>query len=97
MMLQPFWPTGSGCARGFLGSLDAAWMMKGWGEGKKPLNLLAEREGIFRLLAQTTPENLCKNFSNYSIKPDTRYIFQLFLFLWEQENNNCECNKYSRL
>lgn len=24
-LLEPFWPTGSGCARGFLASYDAAW------------------------------------------------------------------------
>ena len=70
---QPFWPTGSGCARGFLGSLDAAWMMRGWGLGKKPLDLIAERESIFRLLPQTTPENLSKNHADYTIDPDTRY------------------------
>ncbi|KAL9984731.1 hypothetical protein ACROYT_G007062 [Oculina patagonica] len=72
-LLEPFWPTGSGCARGFLGCFDAAWTMRGWGLGREPLDLLAERDSIFRLLAQTTPENISKNFDEYSINPATRY------------------------
>lgn len=72
-LFQPFWPTGSGCARGFLGSFDAAWTMRGWGLGQEPLDLLAERDSIFRLLAQTTPENISKNFDEFSINPGTRY------------------------
>ncbi|OXB80472.1 UNVERIFIED_CONTAM: hypothetical protein H355_004305 [Colinus virginianus] len=31
------------------------------------------RESIYRLLPQTTPENVSKNFSHYSIDPATRY------------------------
>lgn len=31
------------------------------------------RESIYRLLPQTTPENVSKNFSQYSIDPVTRY------------------------
>lgn len=27
-LLEPFWPTGSGCARGFLSALDAAWAIR---------------------------------------------------------------------
>ena len=72
--IQPFWPTGSGCARGFLGCLDAAWMIKNWSAGiMNPLEVLAERESIYRLLAQTTPENLCKDYDKYGITPGTRY------------------------
>ena len=73
LWFQPFWPTGSGCARGFLGCFDAAWTMRGWGMGREPLDLLAERDSIFRLLAQTTPENITKNFDEFSINPVTRY------------------------
>ncbi|XP_022779820.1 F-actin-methionine sulfoxide oxidase MICAL2-like isoform X4 [Stylophora pistillata] len=72
-LLEPFWPTGSGCARGFLGCFDAAWTMRGWGLGREPIDLLTERDSIFRLLAQTTPENISKNFEEYSINPVTRY------------------------
>lgn len=31
------------------------------------------RESIYRLLPQTTPENVSKNFSHYSVDPTTRY------------------------
>lgn len=41
--LQPFWPLGTGVARGFLAAFDAAWMVKRWAEGAEPLEVLAER------------------------------------------------------
>ncbi|XP_033740266.1 protein-methionine sulfoxide oxidase mical3b-like isoform X3 [Pecten maximus] len=73
-LLEPFWPTGSGCARGFLSCLDAAWMIRRWASGKMtPLQVLAERESIFLRLSQTTPENLHKNHHMYTIDPNTRY------------------------
>lgn len=31
------------------------------------------RESIYRLLPQTTPENIAKNFDQYTIDPSTRY------------------------
>lgn len=31
------------------------------------------RESIYRLLPQTTPENIAKNFDQYTIDPTTRY------------------------
>lgn len=34
---------GTGCARGFLAAFDTAWMVKGWAQGRKPLEILAER------------------------------------------------------
>lgn len=72
--LQPFWPTGSGCARGFLSSLDAAWAIRSWSLGTlTPLDVLSERESIYRLLAQTTPDNLNKDWKSYTLDPSTRY------------------------
>lgn len=41
--LQPFWPMGTGCARGFLAAFDTAWMVKSWDQGTPPLEMLAER------------------------------------------------------
>lgn len=73
IFLQPFWPTGSGCARGFLGAFDAAWMMKRFASGTDPIKLLEEREAILYLLPQTTPERLQKNLAGYTIDPKTRY------------------------
>ncbi|XP_060809682.1 F-actin-monooxygenase Mical isoform X1 [Amyelois transitella] len=74
-LLEPFWPTGSGCARGFLSALDAAWAVRTWGQSPTPhpLEVIAERESIYRLLAQTTPENLHRDFGAYTLDPGTRY------------------------
>ncbi|KAI7802477.1 putative protein-methionine sulfoxide oxidase MICAL3 [Triplophysa rosa] len=72
-LLEPFWPMGTGIARGFLAAIDSAWMVRSWAQGKSPLEVLAERESVYRLLPQTTPENVSKNFSQYSVDPSTRY------------------------
>ncbi|XP_067356945.1 F-actin-monooxygenase mical2b isoform X4 [Channa argus] len=72
-LLEPFWPMGTGCARGFLAAFDTAWMVRGWAQGRSLLEILAERESIYRLLPQTTPENISKNFEQYTIDPATRY------------------------
>ncbi|XP_030648936.1 F-actin-monooxygenase MICAL2 isoform X1 [Chanos chanos] len=72
-LLEPFWPMGTGCARGFLAAFDTAWMVKSWAQGRAPLEVLAERESLYRLLPQTTPENIAKNFDQYTIDPGTRY------------------------
>lgn len=39
----------------------------------RPLSSVHFRESIYRLLPQTTPENVSKNFSHYSVDPTTRY------------------------
>ncbi|XP_052397315.1 F-actin-monooxygenase mical1 [Carassius gibelio] len=72
-LVEPFWPLGTGIARGFLAAFDTAWMVRNWGKGVPPLELLAERESMYKLLSQTTPENISKNYSAYSIDPATRY------------------------
>jgi len=73
-LLEPFWPTGTGIARGFLGALDAVWMVRQWASGDmSPLEIMEERESILKLLPQTTPENITKDFKNISIVPKTRY------------------------
>ncbi|XP_061884485.1 F-actin-monooxygenase MICAL2 isoform X6 [Entelurus aequoreus] len=72
-LLEPFWPMGTGCARGFLAASDTAWMVKSWAQGRTVLEVLAERESIYRLLPQTTPENITKNLEQYTIDPATRY------------------------
>ncbi|XP_046889345.1 protein-methionine sulfoxide oxidase mical3a isoform X4 [Hypomesus transpacificus] len=72
-LLEPFWPMGTGIARGFLAAMDSAWMVRSWAQGNTTLQVLAERESIYRLLPQTTPENVSKNFSHYSVNPTTRY------------------------
>ncbi|XP_072910101.1 F-actin-monooxygenase mical1-like isoform X2 [Hemitrygon akajei] len=72
-LVEPFWPLGTGIARGFLAAFDAAWLVRKWIKGIAPLELLAERESIYQLLSQTTPANTSKNISQYSIDPVTRY------------------------
>jgi len=73
-LLEPFWPTGTGIARGFLGALDAVWMVRQWASGDmSPIEIMEERESILKLLPQTTPENITKDFKNISIVPRTRY------------------------
>jgi len=72
-LLEPFWPDGTGCARGFLSALDAAWMLRSWSLQSNPLGVLEERENLYSMLSQTTDENLNKNFKNYSLDPRSRY------------------------
>ncbi|RWS28213.1 hypothetical protein B4U80_06305, partial [Leptotrombidium deliense] len=80
-LLEPFWPTGSGCGRGFLSSMDAAWLIRQWSthrcrtleDEEEILKVLSERESIYRLLGQTKSENLSQNYAAYTINPITRY------------------------
>ncbi|KAF6115032.1 microtubule associated monooxygenase, calponin and LIM domain containing 1 [Phyllostomus discolor] len=72
-LVEPFWPLGTGVARGFLAAFDAAWMVKRWAEGAKPLEVLAERESLYQLLSQTSPENMHRNVAQYGLDPATRY------------------------
>uniref|UniRef100_A0A8B9TKD4 Molecule interacting with CasL protein 1 n=1 Tax=Anas platyrhynchos TaxID=8839 RepID=A0A8B9TKD4_ANAPL len=72
-LVEPFWPLGTGVARGFLAAFDAAWMVRRWAAGTPPLEVLAERESIYQHLSQTSPDNTNKNVSQYSIDPATRY------------------------
>ncbi|XP_042693306.1 F-actin-monooxygenase MICAL1 isoform X4 [Centrocercus urophasianus] len=72
-LVEPFWPLGTGVARGFLAAFDAAWMVRRWAAGTPPLEVLAERESIYQRLSQTSPDNTNKNVAQYSIDPTTRY------------------------
>ncbi|KAI3357789.1 hypothetical protein L3Q82_016179, partial [Scortum barcoo] len=72
-LVEPFWPLGTGIARGFLAAFDTAWMVRSWGMSVPHLKVLAERESIYQVLSQTTPENTSKNYAGYSIDPKTRY------------------------
>ncbi|EAW48342.1 microtubule associated monoxygenase, calponin and LIM domain containing 1, isoform CRA_d [Homo sapiens] len=72
-LVEPFWPLGTGVARGFLAAFDAAWMVKRWAEGAESLEVLAERESLYQLLSQTSPENMHRNVAQYGLDPATRY------------------------
>ena len=72
-LFQPFWPQGTGCARGFLGVMDTAWMIKNWKEMQgRPFDIIAERESVYKVLSQTNPNNLKKKYSEYTIDPKSR-------------------------
>ena len=73
-LLEPFWPTGTGIARGFLGAFDTVWAVRQFAAGDmSPTQIMAERESILKLLPQTTQENITKDFKNMSIIPSSRY------------------------
>ena len=60
--------------------------MQEWCEGHKSvLQILAERESVFRLLPQTTSENLVKDWKNYTPNPLSRYPnFNKYLYATHQ-------------
>ncbi|XP_072499121.1 F-actin-monooxygenase MICAL1 isoform X1 [Notamacropus eugenii] len=72
-LVEPFWPLGTGVARGFLAAFDAAWTVKLWARGTQPLDVLAERESLYQLLSQTSPENMHRNIAQYTLDPASRY------------------------
>jgi len=72
-LLEPFWPDGTGCARGFLSALDAAWMIRSWSLQSNPLQALEERENLYSLLSQTTDDSIKTSYSKFTIDPRTRY------------------------
>ena len=76
-LLEPFWPEGTGCARGFLSSLDTAWQLRQWALAQRnPLDIICERENIYRMLSQTSDGgggNMKSSFKSYTIDPKSRY------------------------
>ena len=77
-LVQPFWPEGTGCARGFLSGMNAAWMLRRFAEGTKTLDILAERENLYKMLKQTTDATktvLKDKHKLYTIDPATRYRY----------------------
>ena len=73
MFEKSFWPTGSGAGLGFFGLFDTAWAILKFAKHEHPLKILVERESVYNLLSQTTPENTKNNHQLYSINPVTRY------------------------
>ncbi|KAA3676917.1 F-actin monooxygenase [Paragonimus westermani] len=72
-LFEPFWPTGSGCALGFLSAMDAAWAVSRLSCGLAPLQVIAQRESVYQRLSQTTAQNMPSNFVDYTLDPRTRY------------------------
>jgi hypothetical protein len=53
-------------------------MIRGLALSHDPIDLLAQREANYNLLSQTTPQNLSKSYSEYSIDPTTRFVKYFF-------------------
>ena len=49
-------------------------MIRSFAQDKPPLQILSERENIYRLLSGTSAENLHKDHAKYTINPSTRYL-----------------------
>ncbi|KAK7913123.1 hypothetical protein WMY93_013334 [Mugilogobius chulae] len=71
-LLEPFWPMGTGCARGFLAAFDLAWMVKSWAEGRPVLEVLAERESY-----TVDPGTRYPNLNVSSVRP--HQVRQLYI------------------
>lgn len=94
-LLEPFWPQGTGCARGFLGGLDAAWMIRQWASGKMtPLEVIAERETIYKQLASSHPFMLKQKFDEYTTDPVTRYKNYKILMNKRLSTDQVKCYYY---
>lgn len=76
---------GSRIGRGFFSAMDCAWLCRQYGlkvlSSSVPkelieaniLEVIAERETVYKLLAHTTSESICPSFQLYTIDPSTRY------------------------
>ena len=56
--------------------MDAAWLLRQWCLARvNPLEILTERENIYKLLSQTSdgPGNVKEAYKSFTIKPATRY------------------------
>ena len=49
-------------------------MLRSFAMDRPPLQVLSERENIYKLLSATTVNNLRKKFEAYTINPFTRYV-----------------------
>ena len=73
-LINPFWPTGTGIGKGFLGVFDACWTFRHMCLPEGDVTAaLQERELIYKLLDQCDPSTLQKKFGLYTIDPKTRY------------------------
>ncbi|XP_029969017.1 LOW QUALITY PROTEIN: protein-methionine sulfoxide oxidase mical3b-like [Salarias fasciatus] len=72
-LLEPFWPMGTGVARGFLAALDSAWMIRSWAQGEL-LWTSWQRERVCTASSLRRPRRTCRRTSLCSLwihQPDT--------------------------
>ncbi|KAF4132807.1 FAD binding domain [Phytophthora infestans] len=75
-LLEPVWHEGVGTCRGFLGALDAVWMVAQIGR-KSDEQLLADRELAYRVMQRVSGhhrDELQKNVRKYTVEPRSRYF-----------------------
>uniref|UniRef100_A0A0N5A3Y7 Calponin-homology (CH) domain-containing protein n=1 Tax=Parastrongyloides trichosuri TaxID=131310 RepID=A0A0N5A3Y7_PARTI len=71
---EPFWPTGSGVARGFMSCLDTAYFMKELSLGERSvIDVVKEKELLTHTLFRATPSDIKGQYINYGLNPTTRY------------------------
>lgn len=81
--LQPFWPLGTGIARGFLAAFDTAWMVRSWGMGVPHLKVLAERwAGFTKLISSTQCRQSHFIFTSWAVSCETRWSSWCNYFLF---------------
>ncbi|XP_023323588.1 F-actin-monooxygenase mical1 isoform X2 [Eurytemora carolleeae] len=69
------WENGLGMARGWLSCLDSAWMVRAWSLQANPLQVLEEREELYKVLTKLkNPTELSKNIKKYQLNPRSRYF-----------------------
>ena len=76
-LLEPFWPTGTGCARGFFGGLDACWLMRTMALG----NFTTQIATAFLL---TFPAKFIKKWTHYCTRDMSNFglFFRKSDFMW---------------
>ncbi|RLN51500.1 hypothetical protein BBJ29_002258 [Phytophthora kernoviae] len=74
-LLEPLWHEDVGTCRGFLGAMDAVWMISQIGE-QSDEQLLADRDNVYRVMQSVSTlrrEGLRKNVRKYTVDPASRY------------------------
>ncbi|EGZ22930.1 hypothetical protein PHYSODRAFT_324211 [Phytophthora sojae] len=74
-LLEPAWHEGVGTCRGFLGALDAVWMLAQIGK-KDDKQLLADRQLAYEVMQRLSGhhrDEMQKNVRKYTVDPRSRY------------------------
>lgn len=79
-LVEPFWPLGTGANRAILSSLDAAWSVKGYIEGKDPEQVIQDANYVYETMQSASPDDLKPDFKHHTIDPHSRYIFKKINF-----------------
>ncbi|KAG6622806.1 methionine sulfoxide oxidase MICAL3 protein [Phytophthora cinnamomi] len=75
-LMEPVWHEGVGTCRGFLGALDAVWMLSQIGK-KDDKQLLTDRQLAFEVMQRLSGhhrDEMQKNVRKYTVDPASRYM-----------------------